>query len=91
MGTDQLADKLRRTYGGTMSDSEVEFLRDVQAFIDFAIRNGLSFRATMAYLSHDWNELSRYGFDFEDVMSHGFKPRVNGFSKVDADAVGAPE
>ena len=89
--TEQLAEKLRRAYGGTMTEAETVFLRDVQKFIDFAIRNGLSFRAAMAYLSHDWNEFARYGFDFEAVMKQGFLPRVSGFSMIDADAVGAPE
>ena len=45
----------------------------------------------MGYLSHDWNEFARNGFDFEDVVRRGFVPRVTGFSKVDADSVGEPE
>jgi hypothetical protein len=91
MGTQELAEKLRQAYAGTMSEPEVAFLRDFQAFIDFAIRNGLSFRATMAYLSHDWNEFARYGFDFETVAKQSFLPRVTGFSEVKSDAFGEPE
>jgi hypothetical protein len=87
----QLAETLRQVYGGPMSEAEMKFLRDLQAFIDFAIRNGLSFHTTMAYLSHDWNEFARYGFDYEAVRSHGFSPRVTGFSEITADAVGEPE
>ena len=78
-------------YGGPMSAAEVQFLRDVQAWIEFAIRNGLSFHAAMVYLSHDWDEFTRSGFDFNTVMKRGFLPRVTGFSEANADAVGAAE
>lgn len=91
MEAHELAEKLRQAYGGPMSESEIAFLRDFQAFIDFAIRNGLSFRATMAYLSHDWNEFARYGFDFEAVTKQAFLPRVTGFSEMTSSAVGEPE
>jgi hypothetical protein len=87
----EIAEKLKLAYGGPMSDEEVSFLRDFEAFIDFAIRNGLSFRATMAYLSHDWNEFARYGFDFDGVVKMGFSPRVTGFSDATTEAVGEPE
>lgn len=86
----QIADYLR-VLGGPMSEGEMKFLRSVQAFIDFALRNGLSFHATMAYLSHDWNEFARYGFDFETPIKKGFWPRVYDFSDMTSDAVGEPE
>ncbi len=91
MQPQRLVETLKKAYGGPMSEAEMSFLRDVQAFIDFAIRNGLSFQAAMAYLSHDWNEFARYGFDYEAGMSRGFSPRVTGFSEITADAVGEPE
>jgi hypothetical protein len=91
MQTNELAENLRKAYGGPMSEAEVVFLRDFQAFIDFAIRNGLSFQAAMAYLSHDWNEFARYGFDFDAVMKNAFSPRVTGFSEATSEAVGEPE
>lgn len=88
MGTQRLAEHLRRISPTPMTEEEVAFLRDFQAFIEFAIRNGLSFHATMAFLSHDFMEFSRYGYDFEATMSHGFLPRVKGFTKKTADAIG---
>jgi hypothetical protein len=91
MKTDELAEKLRKASSGPMSEAEIAFLRDFQAFIDYAIRNGLSFRTTMAYLSHDWNEFSRYGFDFDAVMKQSFSPRVTGFSEATSEAVGEPD
>ena len=86
-----IVDFLQRTQAGPMAEEEIKFLGDVCSFIDFAIRNGLSFRSAMSYLSHDWNELARYGYDFEAVKSTGFHPRVTGFSDLTSNAVGDPE
>jgi hypothetical protein len=91
MQREEMVKTLQRAYGGPMSEPEAAFLCGVKAFIEFAIRNGLSFRATMAYLSHDWNEFARYGFDFDAVMARGFLPRVTDFSEIGPDAVGDPE
>ncbi len=91
MNEQELAEDLRQVFAGPMSEDEVMFLRDIQGFIDFAIRNGLSFRGAMAYLSHDWNEYARFGFDFKAAKARGFMPRVTGFFGVTSDAVGAPE
>jgi hypothetical protein len=69
----------------------MEVLRDMQAFIDFAIRNGLSFPFVVANLGHDVNGLARYGFDLETAGADQFKPKVTGYSNIDAGAVGEPE
>jgi hypothetical protein len=90
MQHEHVAEMLKNASHAPMSESEVVFLRDVQAFIDFAIRNGLSFQSAMTYLSHDWNEYAKYGFDFETVANKGFYPKVSGFSEAHADAVGEP-
>jgi hypothetical protein len=74
-----------------MTEGEIAFLNDVRAFIEFAIRNGLSFHSAMAYLSHDWNEFERHGYDFDAVMKKGFLPRVTGFADAEANAVGSAE
>lgn len=86
----RIADLLLQVSGGPMTEGEARFLRGVQGFIDFAIRNGLSFHAAMRYLSHDWNELARYAFDFETPIKKGFWPRVYDFSDMTSDAVGEP-
>ena len=74
-----------------MASAEMEVLRDMQAFIDFAIRNGLSFASVVANLGHDVNGLARYGFDLETANADHFKAKVAGYSKIDATAVGEPE
>lgn len=86
-----IVDFLQRVQAGPMTDEEIRFLEDMRSFIDFAIRNGLSFRSAMSYLSHDWNEFARYGFDFETVKNKGFQPRVTGFSELGSTAVGDAE
>jgi hypothetical protein len=85
-------EELRKRFDGPMSGAEIEMLRDMQAFIGFAVRNGLSFAFVMANLGHDVNALvTRYGFDLESASADGFKPKVSGYSKLDAAAVGEPE
>ena len=90
-GLQKITDPLKLAFGGQMSGEEVEFLRGMQGFIEFGIRNGLSFRAVMAFMSHDWNEFARSGFAFEDVMRKGFSPRVEQFVGVTSESVGEAE
>ncbi|OAI46737.1 hypothetical protein AYO44_10865 [Planctomycetaceae bacterium SCGC AG-212-F19] len=88
----QHLDALRKRFGGPMSSAEADLLRDMRAFIEFATRNGLSFAYVMANLGHDVNAIvTRYGFDLESASADGFKPKVMGYSTIDAAAVGEPE
>lgn len=82
---------LRKHWGGPMSDAEIELLRDMQAFIDFAIRNGLSFQSVAINLGHDLNGLYRYGFDLKAAVADAFLPKVTGYSQINADSVGQSE
>lgn len=84
-------DALRRTYGGPMSEEEVKFLRDIQGFIDFGIRNGLSFPLVVGTLSHDVSGLARLGFSLDAKQAGFFAPKTSGFADSTADAVGVPE
>ena len=84
-------DTLRKRFGGPMTTTEIELLRDMQAFIDFAIRNGLSFAFVVGNLGHDVNGIARYGFDLEAADADGFRAKVAGYSHIDASAVGEPE
>jgi hypothetical protein len=76
---------LRKTFSGPMSTGEVEILQDMQAFIDFAIRNGLSFPMVVASLGHDVNGLARCGFDLAAMRSTGFTPKVTGYRNTTPD------
>jgi hypothetical protein len=75
-----------------MTDHEVEFVRDMQGFLEFCIQNGLSFALAMGTLSHDVNGLGRYGlFDLQEALDDGFLPKVKSYSMINADSVGEPE
>ena len=76
---------LRKTFSGPMSTGEVEILQDMKTFIDFAIRNGLSFPMVVASLGHDVNGLARCGFDLVAMRSTGFTPKVTGYRNTTPD------
>lgn len=86
-----LADRLKSHFAGPMSAQEVDFLRDVQAFIEFAIRNGLNFPVVVANIGHDLNNLSREGFDLSEAKAKGFLPKVAGYSRITSDDFGDSE
>ena len=87
----ELVERLRKPFEGPMSAEDTEFLRDVQAFIEFAIRNGLTFPVVVANLSQDLNNLSREGFDLSAAKANGFRPKVTGYSKITPDDFGDSE
>lgn len=89
--TAELAERLRKNFSGPMSAEEVDFLRDAQAAIEFAIRNGLSFAAIVGSLGHDFNEIARHAFDLKRLAAIGFLPKVTGYSKVTAEDFGESE
>lgn len=70
---------LKRTFGGSMSQQEIDLLRDAQAFIDFCIENGLSFRSAVGNLAHDANGILAPGDMFERGV---FVPKVKGYRRV---------
>jgi hypothetical protein len=84
----ELADRLRKRFEGPMSEEEIAFLRDAQAFIEFAIRNGLNFPLMVANLCHDFSNLSREGFD---LSAKSFLPKVAGYCKITSEDFGDSE
>ncbi len=78
----ELAEQLGKHLSGPMTEEEVEFLRNAQAAIEFAIRNGLSFATIVSSLGHDLNEISRELFDLKKAKARGFRPKVAGYSKL---------
>jgi len=87
----EAAERLRQHWSGPMTEVEIAFLRDVQGFIEFAIRNGLNFRPVMGNLMQDLNEIAREGFELEKARSRGFQPKVTGYSKLTSDEFGENE
>ena len=75
-----------------MTEEEVAFLRDVQAMIDFAIRNRLSFPTILTMIEHDISNIARLGaFDLKEAKAQGFLPRVAGASKLSEEDFGGEE
>lgn len=87
----KLAEGLRQGFVGPLSEKETEFLRDVQGFIEFAMRNGLSFPMIVASVGHDFNFISREGFDLSAAKAAGYLPKVTGYSKVTSEDFGGSE
>ncbi|HEV2294227.1 MAG TPA: hypothetical protein VGR35_10245 [Tepidisphaeraceae bacterium] len=71
-----------------MTQREVEFCRDVQGFLEFALRNGLSFPLVVSTLSHDINNIVRQGMTLEAPEEDAFMPKVAGYADETADSVG---
>jgi len=84
-------EKIRQRFAGPMSNAEADVLRDIHAFIDFAMHNGLSFAFVMGALAHDSNGFARFGFDLEAATADGFKPKVSGYAHINAASVGESE
>jgi hypothetical protein len=74
-----------------MSPAEVEFCRDIQGFIEFALRNGLSLPVVLTTVGHDINNLMRYGMSLEEARADVFDPKVSGYARVGSDSVGEAE
>jgi len=87
MANDQV-EKMRKAFGGPMSDDDRAFLQDVKGFIDFATANGLSLPLVVATLAHDVNEISRHGLDLERARKLGFRPKVDGYADFDESEIG---
>jgi hypothetical protein len=87
----EMAERLRKPFSGRMTEEQVEFLRDAQAAIEFAIRNGLSFATIVTALGHDLNEITHEAYDLQRAKSRGFVPKVAGYSKLSPDDFGVPE
>ena len=91
MSSPSKLESLQKIYGDPMTPAEIEVLRDIEGFINFAIRNGLSFALVIGTLSHDVNKLARYGFDLDQANADGFELKVTGYSHITPEAVGESE
>ena len=86
--TDDLANHMRQLIAGPMSPEEVEFLRDVQGMIDFAIRNGVHFAVVVSAILHDLVEIRQEGGDLKKAKARGFHPKVSGYAKITSESFG---
>jgi len=76
---------------GPLSEAEAGFMRDLQGFVDFAIRNGLSFPSVLSILMHDVGEIFAHGIDLEQAKAAHFLPKVTRWARWNAEPVGEVE
>lgn len=70
-----LIESLKRPFtAGPMTEQEIAYLRDTQGFIEFAIRNGISFPMAVGAIAHDVNAILR--------GEQGVLPKVAGYAQT---------
>jgi hypothetical protein len=87
----EIMTELQKRFTGPMTESERAFLRDVQATIEFSLRNGLSFPVVVGAIHHDCAEIARDLFDLNQAKARGFRPKVEGYSQLSPDDFGGEE
>ena len=85
------ADLIRERFTGRMNEQQMAFIEDLQGFIEYAVQNGLSFPMLATIISHDVNELFRFGFDMEAAKARGSKLKTAGYSRITPDSFGQGE
>ena len=81
-------EQVRKQFYSPMSEEQIRLLRDVQAFIDEAIESGLSFPTAVGVISHDMNNIARFGFNLEEARQACFRPQVSGYADPAENVVG---
>jgi hypothetical protein len=74
-----------------LSPAERDFLNDLDGFLDFALRNGLSFTSVLTVLAHDFAEIAAHELSVDKAIADGFRPKVDGWAKRNAEPVGEVE
>lgn len=74
-----------------LSDPERGFVEDLEGLVDFAVRNGLGFRAVLSVLFHDVGELSRNEWSIEKALATFFTPKATGWARKNVEPIGEPD
>jgi hypothetical protein len=61
------------SYGGPLSEQQVQTLRDMQGWIEYCISNGLSMKSALGVLAHDVNGIL--------AETPFLLPKVTGYAK----------
>ena len=81
-------ERLKKTFSGPISEGQLQFLLDVEGFIQFCVRNGLDFMTIVGTLGQDINGLVARGLELP--TKDGFLPKVTGYAEINATEVGEP-
>ena len=87
----QKIDDICQNFTGPISEDERQVLEDIKAFIEFTLRNGLSFPSIVSAIGHDINGICRYGFDLAEAEKDVWCPKTRGYSKISEESVGEVE
>lgn len=71
---EQLA-RMQRLCSGPMSPDQVGLIRDIEAFLEYCVDNGLSFSLALATIAHDVNGL------LTNQDANWFQPKVKGYAE----------
>jgi hypothetical protein len=74
-----------------LSDPERAFVEDLDGLVDFAVRNGLGFRAVLSGLYHDVGEIARNEWSIERALATFFTPKATGWARRNAEPIGEPD
>jgi len=66
---------LKNAFGGPMTPEQGAKLRDMQAWVDFCIDNGINFLTAVSTLAHDVNGLLQY------QEADWFRPKTHGYAE----------
>ena len=67
--------------------TETSFLEDADGFVDFALRNGLTFDTVASVLMHDLSEIAIHEFKLDTAIADGcLLPQVTGWAKRNQDS-----
>ncbi|HEX4794362.1 MAG TPA: hypothetical protein VH370_11250 [Humisphaera sp.] len=71
-----------------VSAADLEFLKDLDAILDFALRNGLTFNSVLLFIMHDIPTIAKYGSVQEAADKDFFTPKLKGWAQTNIDEVG---
>lgn len=72
---DEQIKTLQRMFSGPMSADQVGLIRDMEAFLEYCVDNGLSFSLAISTLAHDVNGL------LTNQDAKWFLPKVTGYAE----------
>jgi hypothetical protein len=77
---------------GTLSPSERSFVADADGFVDFALRNGLTFTTVASVLAHDLSEIAAHKFNLDSAIAEScVLPKVTGWAERNKESAGEAE
>lgn len=72
---DEQLTNLQRAFSGPMSSDQVSLVKDIEAFLEYCVENGLSFSLAISTLAHDINGL------LTNPEAKWFVPKVSGYAE----------